>query len=317
MTTEVIHDAETKGSQAIRDETRATARGGPANLNHEFKVNGFMLITAAVLTFFGLLVVVPPMVNHQLAPYWSWATPYTVVIVFLLLSMLALVGLWHQQRYLLFIGERLEQSRVEVEARAKKRMVRLYALLDASRIMAEDEGLEDAYDHIAETCSEVFNCDQVSFMSFCAESEQLVVRAVSGPLADRTLLGAQQKLGHGIAGWAAERREPLLLEQGCDSSAYPGLELHSPNITAAMVVPIILNSVLVGIINVSTLSRGVDYDRDDFRALQVFAENVGSCIRHAQKQDEMRDTIRELKAALHAGETDGAIAVANPKPDDS
>jgi GAF domain-containing protein len=62
-----------------------------------------------------------------------------------------------------------------------------------------------------------------------------------------------------------------------------------------MVVPIVLDDVLVGVINVSTDSSAVNYDSDEFQALQAFAQNIGACIRHAQKLDNMKQRIQELE----------------------
>ncbi len=65
-----------------------------------------------------------------------------------------------------------------------------------------------------------------------------------------------------------------------------------------MVVPIVLRDELVGVLNVSSQSEEVDYDEEDVRALEVFAENVGTCIRHTQQADWMRQTIHKLQKAL-------------------
>ena len=265
--------------------------------DRQYILNRLMLITAGTVSGFGLLITVPPLVNTTLAADWRWVTPPMVVIVLLSLSALALTGLLRQRRYLTTFHQSLERSREELEAIARENSARLCALLDVTQMMADDSGLESVIDRITETCAEVFDCDHVSLM-FNEGNEHLVVRSVGGRLANLKALGAQQKLGVGISGWAAQRREPLLLAQGCNLADYPGLKLNSPTISAAMVAPIVLNDVLVGVLNVNTQSKNVDYGEDEFRALQVFAENVGACIRNAQNHDGMKQTIRELKTIL-------------------
>jgi len=69
-------------------------------------VNWWMLLVAGLISGFGVLVTVPPLVKPSLAPHWAWATPHFALIIVLTLSMLALVGLWHQQRYLGLMRER-------------------------------------------------------------------------------------------------------------------------------------------------------------------------------------------------------------------
>jgi GAF domain-containing protein len=196
------------------------------------------------------------------------------------------------------VRERLDQFRADVEKNAKKDAVRLCALLDVTNLLAYDVGLESVIDRITETCAAVFNCDHVSLMLLNEHTETLAVRAVGGRLANLNALGAQQQLGDGISGWAAERREALLLAQDCAPADYPGLELNSLTISSAMIVPVVLNDELVGVININTQSTAVDYDESDLRALQMFAENVGACIRSAQNHDNMKRTIHELEAAI-------------------
>ncbi|MDH3215233.1 MAG: GAF domain-containing protein [Candidatus Krumholzibacteria bacterium] len=273
-------------------------------------MNWFLLAIAGVITGFGLLIVVPPLVNARLANHWSWATPQMLLIVLLTLAMLALVGLAHQQRYVEIIRSRFERSRVEEMTRARMNTARLYALLDVSHLMGASEGLESVFDHITEICADVFRCDLVSLMTFNEHNNVLIVRAVSGRSMDHTMLGAQQKMGQGIAGWAGERCEPLLLGQGCNLADYPGLQLHSTAVAAAMVVPIILSGSLVGVINVSSRSWDVDYDQEDFRALQVFAETAGACIRQAQRCAGMTQQIRRLEATIRTSDTQAAGHIA-------
>lgn len=218
-----------------------------------------------------------------------------IVLVTLLLLLLVLALLLRERRHLVLIRNRIQRFQIENEARVEKSVACLYALLDITAVMPDETGLESVFDHAAETCAGVFTCDLVSLMLFHAESEELVVRSVSGPSPKRDMLGAHRRLGEGISGWAAKRREALLLARGCDLSHYPGLRLNSPAISAAMVVPIVLDDVLFGVINVSSESSTVDYDRSDFRALQAFAQNVGVCIRHAQTLDSMKRRMREIE----------------------
>ncbi|MCK4235588.1 MAG: GAF domain-containing protein, partial [Candidatus Krumholzibacteria bacterium] len=100
-----------------------------------------------------------------------------------------------------------------------------------------------------------------------------------------------------IAGWAAEHREALLLGHQDDFGKYPGLKLNDPSIISAMVVPIIVRDELVGVINITALSKDVLYNEEDLRALQVFAENAGTCIRHTEQANWLRTLVPNLQKA--------------------
>ena len=105
----------------------------------------------------------------------------------------------------------------------------------------------------------------------------------------------------------AQKREPLLLSPS--STPIAGIELRKKEMNAAMVVPVILRDELVGVINVSSRHGQVEFDHDDVRALQAFAENVGAAIRHAEQAEWMRATIRKLQ-----GQRDHQSGVHNAYP---
>jgi len=63
------------------------------------------------------------------------------------------------------------------------------------------------------------------------------------------------------------------------------------------------------VINVSSRNGQVEFDHDDVRALQAFAENVGAAIRHAEQAEWMRATIRKLQ-----GQRDHHSGIHNAHP---
>jgi putative methionine-R-sulfoxide reductase with GAF domain len=176
----------------------------------------------------------------------------------------------------------------------KKHIERLFALIRLGRKMAEENDLHAVFYSITDMCVDVFGCFRASLMLFEKESNDLVLRALSGHKGT-DIIDTRQALGEGIAGWAARRREALLLGRKDDSEKYPELDLNNSDITSAMVVPIILREELVGVINVSSHSPETTFDNEDLQALQVFAENTGAFIRHAEQAHWMRQTIKKLR----------------------
>jgi transcriptional regulator with GAF, ATPase, and Fis domain len=276
-------------------------------------MNWFMLVTALIVAGVGTIIAVPPLVSERLAAIWPWPKPHLVIIVLLSLTMVALVTLVHQRRYLAAIHKAYTQSQKEAVEHARRSATRLYALSNVSHMMGATTGFQEVLDHVTRMCMKVFKCDQASLM-LLDEAQELVVESVGGQSIERSLLGARQKVGKGIAGWAGEHRQALLLNRDCDLSKYPGLELKSPSISVAMVVPIVLRDELVGVLNVSSRSEDVDYDEEDIRALQVFAENVGTCIRHTQQTDWMRQTIQKLQKTIKERSQAGPSETELPDP---
>jgi Nif-specific regulatory protein len=170
----------------------------------------------------------------------------------------------------------------------------MYGLLNVSRIMGVHNRPEAVFDCIARSCMEAFPCERASLMLYDDRTRKLVVRAASG--GDTTkVLGAEQAIGEGVAGWAAQQKRALILGRERELKENPELKLTSSSLVAAMVVPIILRDELVGVINVSSSASDVEYHDDDLQALQVFAENAGACIRHAEQAEWMRQTMENLR----------------------
>jgi len=264
---------------------------------HRF-LNWSLLFIAGLILLLGVVTVLPPILSDRLAEMWPWPKPQMILIVVLSLALLTLTGLLHQQRYIAFLRKQFEQTQAEEVARAKKHTNRMYALLNVTRMLSTTYDLEHVFDGVTSTCVEGFNCHQASLMLFDKETNELVVRSVSGMSVPSTMMGSRLAIGEGIAGWAAKNRQALIIGRDFDPSHYPELVLRNTSLSSAMVVPIILRDELVGVLNVSSRSRKVNYDKDDLKALEVFAENVGSCIRHTEQANWMRQTVQQLQQSL-------------------
>ncbi len=257
--------------------------------------NWFMIATVVLLTLISLASVLPPVLSDRLAGIWLFSKPQMLVIAGLTLTLLLLVGLAHQRRYLVVLRRQFEAIQRSERDRMERQAARTYALLNVSKVMVEQNDLQTVFDSITKICVDAFSCDQASLMLFDRESSSLVVRAVNGKMVPEGMIGTRQPIGKGVSGFVAQRREPLMLRAD-QRTSIPGLELRNRELTAAMVVPVILREELVGVINVSTRSPEVNFDDDDLRALQVFAENVGAAVRHTEQAEWMRATIRKLQS---------------------
>jgi putative methionine-R-sulfoxide reductase with GAF domain len=280
-------------------------RNVQVRINRSSYTNWFLIATVVVLTVISLVSVLPPVLSSRISGFWIFSKPQMLVITGLLLTLILLVGLAHQMRYLRVLRAQFEASQRAEHERAERHTARLYALLNMGRVMVAQSDLQSVFDSIAKLCCDAFACDQASLMLFDADSNTLEVRAVSGKQVPEGVLGARQPVGKGIAGWVAQRREPLLLTPA--SQSVPGLELRKKDMSAAMVVPVILRDELVGVINVSSRAQNVEFDADDVRALQAFAENVGAAIRHTEQADWMRATIRKLQGQRDVRTTTGVF----------
>jgi GAF domain-containing protein len=99
-----------------------------------------------------------------------------------------------------------------------------------------------------------------------------------------------------VAGYAAAHRRPLLLSPEDDIRQFSGAKTQKAY--SAMVVPIFVGEALVGVLNVSQRSGQVNYNEEDLKALQVFAENVGARIRHVEERRILLRRIEMLEKQI-------------------
>ena len=301
-----------------QDMLGARSQSVRSGLRRQKYLNWSLLVIAFLIIALGVVTVAPPLMNARLAAMWPWPKPHMVLIVVLCLALLVLTGLAHQRRYIALLRSQFEQSQQEEIARSRRHTQRLFALLNVSKVLGSSSDLQKVFDAVVALCVEAFSCHQASLMMYDRDAQELVVRAVAGQSVPSTMLGVRVKLGEGIAGWAARKGQALLIGADFDPAGYPELELKNFALTSAMVVPIMLRDELVGVMNVSTRSRKTTYDDDDLKALQVFAENVGACVRHTEQASWMRQTIRNLQEAVKTQRKQTARAAefaASPRAD--
>jgi uncharacterized protein YigA (DUF484 family) len=280
-------------SETQRAKKDATKIG---RLNHQETRHWYLLAAISIISTAGLAFAVYPILSQRMADLWPWANTNLVLLIGLMLSILMLVGyLSLQQRTARAVRIQVQNMMEESSRRARQNTARLHALLNVSRMMGSVTNLENVFSTITSTCLEIFDCQQATLMLLDESAQELEIRAVTGHLQGEQVQNKKQKVGEGIAGWVAETTEPLILTRDTDPSQYPKLKLQNLSISAAMVVPILLRDELVGVLNISSRAPDVYYTDEDLQALQVFAENAGTCIRHTEHVEWMRQTIQNLQ----------------------
>ena len=259
--------------------------------------NWYLLATVTVFSTVGMAVAVAPLLAEQVGGVWPWPNTHIILLGGLVVSVaLLVVYLTRQQHRVAQIKSHVERMEEDTRARARHNDARLKALLNVSRMVGAVTDPENVFERVTQTCLEILECQQASLMLVNAEKTELEVKAATGH--QKSVVGHRQKVGTGIAGWVARTQKPLILDPDTDMSQYPDLALNSKTVTAAMVVPIIVRDELVGVLNASSRDPGTRYSTDDLQSLAVFAENVGTVIRHSEHAEWMRQTIEKLRAQL-------------------
>jgi len=272
---------------------------GSKGLEKQSMRNWYMLASICAVSTVGLLVAVTPVLQESLATFWPWANTNLVLLVGLGGSILLLVlHLTLQQLKVTNLRHHMQDLEEEVTERQRQDASRLHALLNVSRMMGATADLGSIFEAITSTCLEIFDCNRASLMLLNREQNVLEMMAASGQLNHDKFKNVRQPVGKGIAGYVAQSKTPVVLGPNIDMARYPGLELKAKGLTAAMVCPIVVRDELVGVLNISSKSPATTYGDSDLQALEVFAENAGTCIRQAERAEWMRQTIERQQKAL-------------------
>jgi transcriptional regulator with GAF, ATPase, and Fis domain len=260
-----------------------------SRINRELWHNWLLLGAVALIPTIGLLATTSPLL-------WPWsATELALLLGLILIVPLLVVRITGRSRALIAECSIIERVRSES---IEKRYERVFELLKVGKILGREANPRNVFDGITNLCLKVFECEKASLMLYVPEDDQLEVQSVTGSV-KKKVVGATQKVGEGISGWAAKHRKAILLTGKSDLKNYPGLRFKSQGIPSAMVVPIVIRDVLIGVLNISMRSKSVDYDERDLESLEAFAETVGTYIVHLEKSRTMRQTIEEQQRALH------------------
>jgi two-component system, OmpR family, sensor histidine kinase KdpD len=231
----------------------------------------------------------------------TWTSQASVVLSapVVRLSALLLVGIFcayvvEKEMRLWRVTRMLTDERVLI-ASLTNRLHEVSLLLDAGRRLSSLLDLTEILETVLRSACDLLDANGGSVM--LVEGDELVTVCVRGR---EEALGARIRLGDGVAGHVALRREPILIEGHVDPTEFPGLADREPYVQSAMSLPLVHHDVVVGVLNVNA-AVGRAFTEYDLRAVSVFAEQAASAVANAERFEAERRHVAELIELQHAG----------------
>ena len=136
---------------------------------------------------------------------------------------------------------------------------------------------------------------QTSIMIMNEDGTELLTRAAYGLEAEFSR-GARARMGEGIAGWVAERRQAVLLGEKPPSADLGRFYKGNRRITSAICLPLILGERVVGVLNVNRINHPDPFDEHHVEVLKVFGEHIAAVIERAEVMERLGSRTRQLEA---------------------
>lgn len=261
---------------------------------------GWMLWAAAFALLIVLATVVPTLYARVVTLAGSEGLvlglddPYIVTIALAGLVLLFCLYTVLQQRELHRATQALNREEQD-RADAGVRLSELSALFQVSTTLQLQLRSDVILEIIVRRVVSTLKAQQASIMILEPETGDLVTRASYGLEAEFSR-GARKKIGEGIAGWVALRREAVKLGERAPSAELGRHYKENRRITSALSLPLAIGERVVGVLNVNRINHSEPFGEHHLEVLRVFSEHIAAVIDRAEVMERMGQRARELEA---------------------
>jgi signal transduction histidine kinase/DNA-binding response OmpR family regulator len=185
----------------------------------------------------------------------------------------------------------LEHARLQRRENVITETLYLYQL---SQEIASAHSEKKLLDFILERAVRAVGADNGSILLFSAQDEMLRLIASS---AKGEHLNSSLKLGEKVAGWVAERREPLLIQDGINQlPQFKELSVRA-DIASSLVLPLMHDTLLLGVLCLNRLVEKTNqkFTPNDLESLKLFALHAGLLLVSLQHQRALEE-LNQLKS---------------------
>lgn len=191
--------------------------------------------------------------------------------------------------------EQLERAHIELHRRSETARQKTRSLYLVERVLSLDASTDDPRklaDGMVALLGDDMQAQRCSIVLRAPEPETLYLAAARGlppdvPRAQRI------RIGEGVAGKVAARREPVLVRDVADTTQHPYLKDEYFTTGSFISFPLVYDDMLIGVVNVTNRAQRGVYIEEDVDRIRMLAMLIALIAANAQLPDR-------LLAALHA-----------------
>lgn len=174
----------------------------------------------------------------------------------------------------------------------------LYRAAAAAAVLGSDERHGALLQSIADVARALFRAEAATIFLLDERGEELVFTAVSGA-GERELVGTRLPATDGVAGWTLATRQPLAVDDLASDPRFARTQAESigyvPN--ALLAVPIALDDVAVGVLEVLDPSPGRAIGQGDLALLGMFADQAAIALELVRRARVAGDAVAGLEGS--------------------
>jgi PAS domain S-box-containing protein len=187
----------------------------------------------------------------------------------------------------------------EALKRARARVARLEGLLAASTLISSTLGRSELLRLLMELASQMVDAESSAVILVDESSNELFFEVALGEKGDQ-VREHRLRIGEGIAGWVAQHRVPLLVEDAAQDPRWKrsiGEEIdYVPR--SILCVPLEARGKLIGVVQVLNKIGPGAFTLDDQELLTAFASQAAVAIDNAHLYERLRERISLANAEL-------------------
>lgn len=180
------------------------------------------------------------------------------------------------------------QQKDQIET-LEQRVQDLTSLIEVSAIISSTLDLDELINLVMQKAQTVMNVEASSIMLLNEETSLLECRFALGKVQEQVKNKMQLKLGQGIAGWVAEKGEPVIVQDvNSDSRFYQKVDQVTGFITQSMLaVPLKVKGKVIGVAEVINRCDGKPFTEDNLDIFSTFCRQVALAIENAKVHQYM------------------------------
>ncbi|MFQ5450752.1 MAG: GAF domain-containing protein [Nitrospinaceae bacterium] len=168
----------------------------------------------------------------------------------------------------------------------------LEILQEVTRIANSTLDLEETLDRIIQVVKNKMSIDACGIFLTDEKGKYFHMKAASG-LPPETSTTIKLEIGKGVTGWVAQNKTTLALSDAPEDPRFVYFpEIEEEKFKSMLSVPLIINDLCIGVINVHTLERR-EFNPSEISIMETISNQVSGCIRNAMLYSKSQMLLKE------------------------